>query len=258
MRYQTKPIYYVNLSDEEVPQDHEVLLDDHSVLHLDQPADQKRLIDLRVDGLNGPAIPESCWRLTANFPATAPYFGIMPRVLDQTRTYPLTNEHLDIAYQDYKKLRELFNQPVMSYADFVKQHSHFATGIVAKKLNDTTIVSLLNTDNVSDLITALNIFETFDFDAQKINITVVFDTKEPLTKQQLETVASDIDGQMSDGWGETYGIKHNDFIGAVDGWSFSTVAPDLIIPSQHILYLPIKINYRGEYDDPINPASSLS
>lgn len=258
MRYQTKPIYYVDLIDEEAPQDHELPLDDHSVLHLDQPADQKRFVDLRVDRLNGPAVPESCWRLTAHFPATEPYFGIMPRVLDQTRNYPLTNEHFDIAYQEYKKPREWFNQPVMSYADFIKQHSHFATGIVAKKLNDTTIVSLLNTDYVSELITALNIFETFDFDAQKINVTVVFDTKEPLTKQQLKTVASNIDGQMSDGWGETYGIKYNDFIGAVDGWSFNNAAPDSLIPSQHILYPPVEINYRGEYDDPIKPASSLS
>lgn len=244
MRYETTQNYHVDLFSKYHTKD--------QILHVstdygDKLAQQK-LIDLRSFAANGSdKIGNYCLVIDGKSVNDLPYFKIETHTLDaesEDNNCILRNE-----YKRHLRLIKTINRVspeknVVSptFDEFLAKNNQIDVAILTKRIQQqNTLCTLFNPAYFSDRfgIIAINIFETFDFENLRVNLKVVLDTEETLTARELSDLSDDIDGQMSDGWGESYEIAKVDEFHDVSGWMFATEPVKALIPSRHTLYYPV-------------------
>lgn len=245
MRYESKPMFYVDLS----PKYH----DGNRMLHIDTKygvhLDQEKLIELRLSAANGSHLINSCNVIFPN-DEKRHIFGTEVQTIDMS--HPYNKNQLWADYHEYKANEKMWNEvlklenqeskitKMQSFAEFIQSHNTIRVGITTKQIGQSnTLVTLLEPEDLpSSLgIKTVNIFEEFDFENLKVNLTVVVETVDELTKKDLMKLSQDINGQMSDGWGENYGIDKINESQEVSGWLFD-INESIFVPSKHKMFYP--------------------
>lgn len=119
-------------------------------------------------------------------------------------------------------------QSNLSKNDIIRGRLACVNALSKTRINQT-IISLHLDSNIFDnhhLLSNFVIKECFNFKDGIVHIAVLFNTINPLSKQDKDILIDDINGAMADSWGESYQINsptNSDiFDKAVSGWEHTT------------------------------------